>query len=547
MTENKKKFYIATLIVAVSNLLSRILGLLRSTILAAIYGATENNGIADCYNASFVLPDIIYNLTVFGIISIVLVPFFSGIISTGDDLANTNEDLDKNCCAILNFFFVLVAAICALMWFFAPVIVENFLVKGFAGDSYKIETTIRLTRIMLLQPIFVTLAGILGAYMNARERYTSYSIAMLFYNIGIIAGILILHSRFGIDAAAWGTVFGSFLWFAIQLVGSMYAKFHYSFCFPKFDKEFFSLIFLAVPRIIALGSEQFVKFFITVYASFLCAGALTIYSYAENFSMVPYGMIAVSISTTAFPIFSKNFALSEYDKMLESLFDKLKILLFLLLPICSLMIILRFEMIDILLGYKSFTRQDTILTCSTFFSYMMGIPFYSVTIIVAKYFYAQKKTFMPMFISLLMCAATILLSYILMKILPENLKISGLAFGRTAGYAVQMILLLIMVFCAKDIKYTIFPKAEIFEIVKIVMMNFVFTVVLFFIHYRVASFIKEHSLLYSKFQYLLSGCITGFCAIICYFLLGIVFKLPYFNVIISRFGKKQSSTLRSRK
>ena len=255
MTENKKKFFLATLIVAVSNLLSRILGLLRSTILAAIYGATENNGIADCYNASFVLPDIIYNLTVFGIISIVLVPFFSGILSKQEDSLNNNEELDKNCCAMLNFFFAAVAAISILAWFFAPVIVKNFLVKGFAGDSYKIETTIRLTRIMLLQPLFVTLAGILGSYMNARERYTSYSIAMLFYNVGIIAGILLLNKKLGIDAAAWGTVLGSFLWFAIQLIGAIYAGFRYNFNFPKFDKEFFDLIFLAVPRVIALGGE----------------------------------------------------------------------------------------------------------------------------------------------------------------------------------------------------------------------------------------------------------------------------------------------------
>lgn len=538
MTENKKKFFLATLIVAVSNLLSRILGLLRSTILAAIYGATENNGIADCYNASFVLPDIIYNLTVFGIISIVLVPFFSGILSKQEDSLNNNEELDKNCCAMLNFFFAAVAVISILAWFFAPVIVKNFLVKGFAGDSYKIETTIRLTRIMLLQPLFVTLAGILGAYMNARERYTSYSIAMLFYNVGIIAGILLLNKKLGIDAAAWGTVLGSFLWFAIQLIGAIYAGFRYNFNFPKFDKEFFDLIFLAVPRVIALGGEQFVKFFITGYASFLCAGALTIYSYAENFSMVPYGMIAVSLSTTAFPIFSKNFALGEYDKMLESLFDKLKILLFLTLPICSLMVILRFEMIDILLGYKSFTLQDTKLTCSTFLAYMLGIPFYSITIIVAKYFYAQKKTFMPMFISLLMCATTIFSSYLLIKILPENMKISGLAFGRTAGYLIQMILLLVMIFCVKNVRYTIFPKMQIFEIIRIIIMNCVFAFVIFFIHSEILTFITENISLHNKLQYFISGCITGFTAILLYFLLGIIFKLPYFNVITAKFGKK---------
>ena len=538
MTENKKKFFLATLIVAISNLLSRILGLLRSTILAAIYGATENNGIADCYNASFVLPDIIYNLTVFGVISIVLVPFFSGILSNRDGLTDNNDELDKNCCAMLNFFFMLVAVISLITCFFAPVIVKNFLVKGFADDSYKIATTIRLTRIMLLQPLFVTLAGILGAYMNARERYTSYSIAMLFYNVGIIAGILLLNKKIGIDAAAWGTVLGSFLWFIIQLFGAVYSNFRYRFVLPQFDKEFFSLIFLAIPRVIALGGEQFVKFFITGYASFLCAGALTIYSYAENFSMVPYGMIAVSLSTTAFPIFSKSFALGEYDKMLESLFDKLKALLFLILPICSLMIVLRLEMIDILLGYKSFTKQDTLLTGSTFFAYMLGIPFYSITIVVAKYFYAQKRTFMPMIISLLMCFTTIVSSYLLIRILPENMKISGLAYGRTAGYLIQVILLLIMIFSAKKVQYTVFPKMQILEIARVIVMNLIFVLGIFFIHSQILCFITENILLRTKLQFLISGCVTGFFAVLLYLLLGVIFKLPYFNLVIARFKRK---------
>lgn len=538
MTENKKKFFLATLIVAISNLLSRILGLLRSTILAAIYGATENNGIADCYNASFVLPDIIYNLTVFGVISIVLVPFFSGILSNRDGLTDNNEELDKNCCAMLNFFFMLVAVISLITCFFAPVIVKNFLVKGFADDSYKIATTIRLTRIMLLQPLFVTLAGILGAYMNARERYTSYSIAMLFYNVGIVAGILLLNKKIGIDAAAWGTVLGSFLWFIIQLFGAAYSNFRYRFVLPQFDKEFFSLIFLAIPRVIALGGEQFVKFFITGYASFLCAGALTIYSYAENFSMVPYGMIAVSLSTTAFPIFSKSFALGEYDKMLESLFDKLKALLFLILPICSLMIVLRLEMIDILLGYKSFTKQDTLLTGSTFFAYMLGIPFYSITIVVAKYFYAQKRTFMPMIISLLMCFTTIVFSYLLIRILPENMKISGLAYGRTAGYLIQVILLLIMIFSAKKVQYTVFPKMQILEIARVIVMNLIFVLGIFFIHSQILCFITENILLRTKLQFLISGCVTGFFAVLLYLLLGVIFKLPYFNLVIARFKRK---------
>ena len=47
---------------------------------------------------------------------------------------------------------------------------------------------------------------------------------------------MLLNKKIGIDAAAWGTVLGSFLWFIIQLFGAAYSNFRYRFVLPKFDK-----------------------------------------------------------------------------------------------------------------------------------------------------------------------------------------------------------------------------------------------------------------------------------------------------------------------
>ena len=117
------------------------------------------------------------------------------------------------------------------------------------------------------------------------------------------------------------------------------------------------------------------------------------------------------------------------------------------------------------------------------------------------------------------------------------MKISGLSWGRTAGYFIQMILLLVMIFATRNIRYTCFPKTQIIEIVRVIFMNCIFALSMYFIHSLAFSFICDNILLHSKLQYLLSGCITGFCAILLYFLLGIIFKLPYFNAITSRFKK----------
>ena len=196
--------------------------------------ATASEGLA-VYQASFTLPDILYNLIVLGAISIVLVPYFSSIITKEDE-----EKLHEKAAALLNFFFILIAFFSALAWLFAPWFVRELLVKGFTNEN-NILLTIKLTRIMLLQPIFMTLAGILGAYINAKERYTSYSLAMLSYNIGIIGGIIFLSAPFGIMGVAWGTVLGSALQFFIQLGGVLHTGYRHSLRFPHFNRDFFEL------------------------------------------------------------------------------------------------------------------------------------------------------------------------------------------------------------------------------------------------------------------------------------------------------------------
>jgi len=434
MTGRTKKLIWSTILISGFAFLSRIMGLLRATLLSARYGATESQGLTDCYAAAFKLPDIIFNLVAFGAISIVLIPYFSSLLKKED-----NKKLQEACSSFLTFFFLLISAFIVIGFFSAPLFVRKFLVAGWTNES-NILLTIKMTRILLLQVLFMTLSGIMGSYLNALERFRVYAIALLSYNVGIIFGILALAPFFGIEGVAWGAVLGSLIHLVLQTGGAVHNGFRYSWRLPKFNREVLSLAGIAVPRIIGISGEQFVKFFIVNFASFIFTGSIFIFENAENFSMVAYGMIAVSISTTAFPVFSKLYTDGDIDGMVNSLLKNLSVLLYLILPVVSLMVLLRYEIIETLVGYNRYTPNDVKLTADALAWYIIGIPFFSVTIIVVKFFYAQKRSLMPMFVSLAASAVTIGTAFYLSR----TMDISGLSAGRSAGYVVQMILLVII-------------------------------------------------------------------------------------------------------
>ncbi|MBP5707103.1 MAG: murein biosynthesis integral membrane protein MurJ, partial [Spirochaetales bacterium] len=439
MAENKHKYLKNTLIISICSFLSQILGLLRTTLLSSLYGATQSEGLSDCYAAAFKLPDIIYTLVVSGILSIVLIPYFITKIKSSDE--NDLTEINRSCAGFVNFFFLLISFCLVLGYIFAPQIVEKWLLTGWT-DADKIALTVRMTRIIFIQVLFITLSGVFGSYLNALEKFAAYSFAMLSYNIGIIAGIVLLAPYIGIEGAAWGVAAGGFLHFVIQLCGSAKVGFRYSFVMPKPDRELGDLLLNAVPRIVTLGSTQAVRFFLVSIGSFIFSGAIFIFDNVENIAMVPSGLVAISISTTAFPIFIKYYQNNDYDGLFVSLFEKMRILFYFILPMSILLIILRHETVDILMGYKNFSAEDITYTSDALFWLMFSLPFFSCTLVLVKFYYAIRKSFLPMIIALLTAALAIGISYIL----APKIQICGLAIGRGLGYIAQYILLVIFVF-----------------------------------------------------------------------------------------------------
>ena len=524
MPENKRKYLINTLIIGVCSFLSQILGLLRTTLLSSFYGATEGQGLADCYAAAFKLPDIIYTLVVSGVISIILIPYFIS------KMKNQNMDIvNKTCSGFANLFFLLITFFLLIGFVIAPIIVKNFLLTGW-DDTEKIALTIKMTRIIFLQVLFITLSSVFGSYLNAIERFKAYSLAMLSYNVGIIIGIIFLAPIIGIEGVAWGVVFGGFLHFIIQLIGSIKNGFRYSVQIPKIDKELINLTLNAIPRIVTLGSAQIVRFFIVNIGSFIFSGAIFIFDNVENIAMVPYGLVAISVSTTAFPIFINYYHENDFQKLFSSLFDKIRMLFYFILPMSILMIILREEIVDILVGYKKFLPKDVLLTSDALGVLMFGIPFFSATLILVKFYYAIRRSLTPMFIAVFASFFSILISYILAK----RLQISGLSIGRGVGYLIQFVFLtifLIPIFFRK-IKLESKNIKPILDILKIFIVSSVLLIIglitekyfVFYFHPKINSIIKILSI--------------GIIISTFYFIFSIFLKIPDSKIVLGILRKK---------
>ena len=126
MSKIKNNILKITLLIGFFSLLSRVLGILRSSLLSAFFGATESAGLNDCYTAAFRIPDAIYNLIVAGTLSIVLIPYFSGFLKKNEE-ENNFKEINKATSQFLNFFFIIMSFFIIIGFFATPFLVKTIL------------------------------------------------------------------------------------------------------------------------------------------------------------------------------------------------------------------------------------------------------------------------------------------------------------------------------------------------------------------------------------------------------------------------------------
>jgi len=377
----------SALLIAFFSIISKLLGLLRDRLLASYFGAGST---LDAYYAAFKLPDLIFNTLVLGALAAAFIPLFTKI------WLQDKERAIKFSNVVLNYLLLILVLLSAGVFIFAKQLMP-LIVPGFAPEV--LAQTILLTRIMLGSIVFFSLSNVIGGVLNARKKFFSFSLAPVFYNFGIILGIVFLYPRIGLTGLAWGVVFGSALHFLIQLPEVIKNGWHYSFdwrIFPEVKRCFQ----LMIPRTIGLAASQINLLVVTMITSTLAAGSLAIFTFANNLESFPTSIIGVSLAVAAFPIFSESLAMRDDKRFVSAFSMHFRRMVFLIIPLSLLFIILRAQIVRIILGSGSFDWDDTYHTAQTLGWFSVSLFAQTLIPLLARAFYALEDTMTPVVISL---------------------------------------------------------------------------------------------------------------------------------------------------
>lgn len=288
----------AALLLGCFTFLSQILALFRDRFIAYFIGPSST---LDAYYTAFRVPDFIF-ISIASLASItVLIPFIVEKMN-GDKVTDEARKLLND---VFTVFFCAIVAVSVIVFFLMPFIID-FVAPGFTEDMQ--NQVILFSRIMLLSPILMGLSNLFGTITQLFRKFFLYSLSPIFYNIGIIIGVVFLSPIFGIKGLVFGVVLGSLMHFLVQILSSYGCGFKMAFSFSIDFKKIKQIAFISFPRTLGLSFNSIVLIAIVAFASYFASGSISIFNLSLNLQSVPFNIIGVSYAVAAFPTLVKSFS-----------------------------------------------------------------------------------------------------------------------------------------------------------------------------------------------------------------------------------------------
>lgn len=451
-----------SLILAVSFLASKLLGLLRETLLAHQFGTGQPGTLwnLDAYNAAFRIPDFLFNVLSYGALSAAFIPLFVEIVNK-----KNKEEAFKFSNEVLNGIGLIIIGISCFAWIGAPLLMKA-VVPGFLPEDQML--TANLTRIMMLTPLFFTIGNVLSGINNSFDRFWGIALSPILYNAGIIAGIIFYGPTHGVYGIAAGVVAGAGASLLIQLPEALKSGFRYRLVTKLWTQKTAELLRLAIPRIFGISVSQISLLTATIISSTIMAGSLSTLTYAINLQFIPIGIIGISTAVASFRTLSDLAAKNETISFANHMRQAISRICMYTLPMIIGLYMLRFEVVHILFEHGRFSQMDVIQTAQTLAILLIGTLFDSLIFILARGFYARKNTRTPVIIGCCAVAVHIAMSIVTTRILGWG--IYGLALGSSVSAFLNCTLLYLFLSRAlqqKLLNYTSFGYTLIASLVLI--------------------------------------------------------------------------------
>lgn len=408
----KGLFRAAGTIVAVT-VLSKLLGFLRETSLASVFGATH---ATDAYLVAQTIPYL-----VFASVGVALGTTFIPVMAEtkekrGIDEAWRMTSTVINATIILAVFFIAFGELLA-----GPL--ARLVAPGFGGEVYRL--TVHLSRIMFPMVLFQALSGIVGGVLQTENNFTVPAVVGLSFNAIIIGTTLLLGPMYGIQSVAVGTVVAIIVQTALQVPALRRLGYRWQPVLDLRDKGLRRIAILVVPVLIATAVGQMGLVVDRMLASGLAEGSISALNYANRLMTLVPSIFGTAIVTVMFPTLAKFVAAREWERFRAAFAQAAKVVNFIMLPVAMGQAVLRGPIVRLVFERGAFDAAATEATAWALLFFCVGVAVFSLRELINRAFFAVQDTTVPMIVG----AVSVVINIVFNLLLVRSLKQGGLALA----------------------------------------------------------------------------------------------------------------------
>lgn len=435
----------AASLISLGNVISRVLGLARETVIADLFGAT---GPVSAFRIAALVPTMFYDLLVGGMVSSALVPVFS-------EYAERDRAELWRLASLLFSLAVTVLAVIVLLIEVAAPWLAAFLGAGYGrSDPELLQILTRLLRIVTPAVFFLSISGLLTGLLYALKRFAYPAFTAAAFNATIVVVTLVgaLGFGWGIEMVAVGLLGGAIIQVILQAPGLKGARLRPSFDWRHPGLRRIGLLYL--PIILGLAIDQGGNALDRILATYIPATQTIAWmQFATTLIQFPLGLVAAAISLAILPTLSRYAAASagksephSADRptpFMDILGRGLKMVLVLIIPATVGLFVLAEPVIRLLFEHGDFTPFDTQQTALALRFYLLGLTFAAVDQPLIFAYYARQNTLTPALVGLL--GVGLYLAAALTPALFRPLQMTDLVLANSiklAGHALVMLWLI---------------------------------------------------------------------------------------------------------
>ncbi len=391
----------------------------------------------DAYFAAFAIPDFFFFTLAAGALGVAFMPVLSDHLHKGDrkgvwELSNS----------LMNLLAILMAVVGVIMLVFAKPLIHYIVAPGDGLSPENLDAAANIMRLLALNPLLFTLSGVLTSVQQTMGRFFFFAAAPLFYNLSIIVSAVVFSAtpphtsgpwHLGLTGLGLGALVGAILQLLVVICGLWKLGFHWRPRINWQSADFRTILRNLPPRSLDQGMDQIGNIVETRIASNLHSGSISNWNNAFVLSTAPILLIGTAISTAAFPRLNMRLSQGRPDLFRKDFLMVLRAMIWISAPVVVICFFGR--------GYlaRLIYTQGNLQIANIFGFLALAIFFRIQYAIISRWFYAQKDTKTPLFVSLFTIGLNIFLAVTLAR--PSAYGIEGLALAQSIVAAVEVFIL----------------------------------------------------------------------------------------------------------